>query len=171
MRPDMMLMLGVRSIFRADGISLACSNSTVSGNVILDATDGGIVIFGSPGSKVTGNVCVMLLNLFRAPRYLVTLFVRPLGLKASRSLLSLPSILALSRDLLGGINMVDYGPFNGEYGGVLVRSNTLRELLFVHGCPEYALQGLIGVIHWESVRYLRCDDQGRDRAGSNGLGK
>ena len=40
----------------ADGISLACGNSVVSGNTVTDATDGGIVVFGAPGSLVSGNV-------------------------------------------------------------------------------------------------------------------
>lgn len=39
----------------ADGISLACKNSQVTNNAITDATDGGIVIFGSPGSTISGN--------------------------------------------------------------------------------------------------------------------
>ncbi|SCZ98967.1 BZ3500_MvSof-1268-A1-R1_Chr7-1g09334 [Microbotryum saponariae] len=39
----------------ADGISLACKGSTVRNNVVTDATDGGIVIFGAPGSLITGN--------------------------------------------------------------------------------------------------------------------
>jgi hypothetical protein len=43
---------------RADGISLACSNSIVSGNTIVDATDGMIVIFEAPGSQITDNVYV-----------------------------------------------------------------------------------------------------------------
>ena len=39
----------------ADGISLACRNSLVHHNTIIDATDGGIVIFGAAGSIVAGN--------------------------------------------------------------------------------------------------------------------
>jgi parallel beta-helix repeat protein len=39
----------------ADGISLACRNSIVRGNMILGATDGGIVVFGSPGSLIENN--------------------------------------------------------------------------------------------------------------------
>ena len=39
----------------ADGISLSCASSLVQGNTVTDATDGGIVIFGSPGSTITGN--------------------------------------------------------------------------------------------------------------------
>ncbi len=39
----------------ADGISLACTDSEVRSNVITDATDGGIVVFGAPGSVIEGN--------------------------------------------------------------------------------------------------------------------
>ena len=39
----------------ADGISFTCTNSTVRNNVITDATDGGIVVFGAPGSVIEGN--------------------------------------------------------------------------------------------------------------------
>ncbi|KAG8955527.1 hypothetical protein FRC03_011117 [Tulasnella sp. 419] len=39
----------------ADGISLSCKNSIVRNNYITGATDGGIVIFGSPGSHVYNN--------------------------------------------------------------------------------------------------------------------
>ncbi len=39
----------------ADGISLACRSSIVTDNTIVDATDGGIVIFQAPGSLVARN--------------------------------------------------------------------------------------------------------------------
>ncbi|KAL1983266.1 hypothetical protein VTN96DRAFT_288 [Rasamsonia emersonii] len=39
----------------ADGISFACTNSIVSNNTITGSTDGGIVLFGAPGTTVTGN--------------------------------------------------------------------------------------------------------------------
>ncbi|MBM7787364.1 right-handed parallel beta-helix repeat-containing protein [Tenggerimyces flavus] len=42
----------------ADGISLACGSSTVRGNTITDATDGGIVVFGAPGSVIEQNTIV-----------------------------------------------------------------------------------------------------------------
>ncbi|KAL6859464.1 hypothetical protein J3F83DRAFT_749011 [Trichoderma novae-zelandiae] len=42
----------------ADGVSLDCTNSLVQGNTINGPTDGGIVIFGSPGSTVTGNTII-----------------------------------------------------------------------------------------------------------------
>ncbi len=74
----------------ADGISLACTNSIVRNNLIVDATDGGIVVFGAPGSIIEGN-----------------------------------TIRAETRTLLGGINMVDYHPYNGSYVGTIVRDNLI----------------------------------------------
>jgi parallel beta-helix repeat protein len=74
----------------ADGISLACTHSVVRNNTIVDATDGGIVIFGAPGSLVEGN-----------------------------------TIRAESRTLLGGINMVDFHPYQGDYTNTVVRHNLI----------------------------------------------
>ncbi|GFZ45090.1 hypothetical protein JCM24511_02816 [Saitozyma sp. JCM 24511] len=39
----------------ADGVSLSCAKSVVQHNTIVDATDGGIVIFGSPYSVIHNN--------------------------------------------------------------------------------------------------------------------
>ncbi len=39
-----------------DGISMPCKQTTVRNNLVIDATDVGIVVFGAPGSTVTGNV-------------------------------------------------------------------------------------------------------------------
>ncbi|WVQ65666.1 uncharacterized protein L199_003844 [Kwoniella botswanensis] len=39
----------------ADGISLSCADSLVQNNQIVDATDGGIVIFGAPSSVIRNN--------------------------------------------------------------------------------------------------------------------
>lgn len=72
----------------ADGISLACTKTIVRNNRIIDATDGGIVIFGAPGSFIEDN-----------------------------------TIRAETRTLLGGINMVDYDPYDGNYSGTVVRNN------------------------------------------------
>ena len=74
----------------ADGISLACGHTLVQGNSVRDATDGGIVVFGAPGSTVQDN-----------------------------------TVTAVSRQLLGGINMVDYAPMNGNYTGTVVSGNTI----------------------------------------------
>ncbi|GAA5875582.1 hypothetical protein JCM8547_007587 [Rhodosporidiobolus lusitaniae] len=74
----------------ADGISLACKNSQVYQNLITDATDGGIVIFGAPGSLISEN-----------------------------------RIVSSDRQLLGGINMVDYSPFAGSFVGTVVQDNNI----------------------------------------------
>ncbi|KIY52617.1 hypothetical protein FISHEDRAFT_25752, partial [Fistulina hepatica ATCC 64428] len=74
----------------ADGISLSCRSSTVRHNMVHDATDGGIVVFGSPGSQVYNN-----------------------------------TIWVVNSTLLGGINMVDYLPFDGDYAGTVVHNNTI----------------------------------------------
>jgi parallel beta-helix repeat protein len=74
----------------SDGISLACGNSTVQGNTVQDATDGGIVVFGAPGSTITQN-----------------------------------TVQANTRTLLGGSNLVDYAPMNGNYTGTKVTGNTI----------------------------------------------
>lgn len=46
----------------ADGISISCRNSVVRNNMIQGATDGGIVIFGSPGTQVFNNT-IWVLNV------------------------------------------------------------------------------------------------------------
>ncbi|QRW01617.1 hypothetical protein RhiLY_00614 [Ceratobasidium sp. AG-Ba] len=74
----------------ADGVSLACRNSLVRDNWIDGPTDGGIVIFGSPGSIVQNN----------------TIWIE-------------------NNTLLGGINLVDYDPFSGDFTGVVVENNTI----------------------------------------------
>lgn len=74
----------------ADGISFACRNGLIANNVVSDASDGGIVIFGAPGTLVTNNV-----------------------------------IRTIHNTLLGGINLVDYKPFDGDYRGVIVRDNKI----------------------------------------------
>ncbi|KIO16558.1 hypothetical protein M407DRAFT_33788, partial [Tulasnella calospora MUT 4182] len=74
----------------ADGISLSCKGSTVFNNTIIGATDGGIVIFGSPGSWVHGN-----------------------------------TVRAGDAMQLGGINLVDYDPWSGDYTGVVVENNQI----------------------------------------------
>ncbi|KAF8622049.1 hypothetical protein AX15_007202 [Amanita polypyramis BW_CC] len=72
----------------ADGISVSCRNSTVRNNMVQNPTDGGIVLFGSPGTQVYNN----------------TIWIQ-------------------NQTLLGGINLVDYDPFEGDYTGTVVREN------------------------------------------------
>lgn len=82
-----------------DGISLASKNSKVSGNIIIDPTDVGIVVFCASGSLVEKN-----------------------------------AVAAVSREALGGINMVDavkHYLISGkkyDYRGVCVRENFVEAL-------------------------------------------
>jgi parallel beta-helix repeat protein len=71
----------------ADGISMACGHTLVEGNKIIDATDGGIVVYGADGSTIRDN-----------------------------------TIIASTRTLLGGINMVDSG---FDYQGTTVTHNVI----------------------------------------------
>jgi hypothetical protein len=75
----------------ADGISYACRDGFVAGNRVEDASDGGIVIFGAPGSVIEDNVVTTRVNT-----------------------------------LLGGINLVDDAPYDGDYTGVIVRNNRIH---------------------------------------------
>ncbi|KAK0491487.1 hypothetical protein IW261DRAFT_91915 [Armillaria novae-zelandiae] len=74
----------------ADGISVACANSVVRNNMVMNPTDGGIVLFGSPGTQVYNN-----------------------------------TIWVVNQTLLGGINMVDYDPWSGDYTGTVIHNNTM----------------------------------------------
>jgi len=74
----------------ADGISFACRDGIIANNTIRDTTDGGIVVFGSPGTLVENN-----------------------------------TIETRNTVLLGGINLVDFAPFDGDYQGVVVRDNRI----------------------------------------------
>lgn len=75
----------------ADGISFACANGTIVGNTVIDASDGGIVIFGAPGTLVENNTVETKNNI-----------------------------------LLGGINLVDYTAFKGNYTNTIVRNNQIK---------------------------------------------
>ncbi|KZT05565.1 uncharacterized protein LAESUDRAFT_726838 [Laetiporus sulphureus 93-53] len=74
----------------ADGISVSCMNAVVRNNMVRNPTDGGIVLFGSPGTLVENN----------------TIWIE-------------------NNTLLGGINMVDYDPWEGNYTNTIVRNNTI----------------------------------------------
>jgi parallel beta-helix repeat protein len=91
----------------ADGISLSCKDSTVTNNVITGATDGGIVIFGSPGSHIYNNISKNL-----SP-FLVTRLTLNFAVRASDNM------------QLGGINLVDYAPWSGNFNGTVVENNQI----------------------------------------------
>ncbi|KAJ7181635.1 hypothetical protein C8R43DRAFT_1116993 [Mycena crocata] len=74
----------------ADGISVSCKNSVVRNNMIMNPIDGGIALFGSPGTEVYNN-----------------------------------TIRVTNQPLLGGINLVDYEPWDGDYTNTVVRDTTI----------------------------------------------
>ncbi|KAF7302260.1 Poly polymerase pla1 [Mycena indigotica] len=51
----------------ADGISVSCANAVVRNNMVKGATDGGIVLFGSPGTQVYNNT-IWVSNVTNPPR-------------------------------------------------------------------------------------------------------
>jgi len=95
----------------ADGISVSCRSAVVRNNEVTDATDGGIVLFGSPGTRVEHNTIRV-----KSVRYTsVHHFAGDLS----------PVFSFGQSTLLGGINMVDYLPWKGDYTGTVVQNNTI----------------------------------------------
>lgn len=87
---------------------MSCRNSVVRNNMIEGATDGGIVVFGSPGTQIHDNT-IWILNVFFFSVFLAICI----------------SFSLIQQTLLGGINMVDYDPFDGDYSGTVVRDNMI----------------------------------------------
>ena len=76
--------------------------------MIQDPTDGGIVIFGSPGTVVENN----------------TIWIEKVGSWRISCAVCINSSLS-QQTLLGGINLVDYLPWSGNYTNVMVRNNSI----------------------------------------------
>jgi hypothetical protein len=95
----------------ADGISVSCRSAVVRNNEVTDATDGGVVLFGSPGTLVEYNT-IRVINVRYTP---VHHFAGDLS----------PVLSSGQSTLLGGINMVDFLPWNGDYTGTIVQNNTI----------------------------------------------
>ncbi|KAK4705407.1 hypothetical protein P7C70_g799, partial [Phenoliferia sp. Uapishka_3] len=95
----------------ADGISMACKESTVSSNTIIDATDGGIVIFGAPGSQVTGNTVKSVNRQLMGGINMVDV-----------------SFFRVRNELHMVITNVlrQWGPFSGSFTGTVVSGNTIN---------------------------------------------
>lgn len=65
----------------ADGISVSCKDSVVRNNMVMNPTDGGIVIFGSPGTQVYNNT-IWVTNVCRLSSSFILIF-RPHSLPAN----------------------------------------------------------------------------------------
>jgi len=113
----------------ADGVSISCQNTIVRNNMIQEPTNGGIVLFGSPGSQVYNN-----------------------------------TIWILNNTLIGGINMVEYEPWSGNYTDTTVFNNTILGG-FANENPDNSTKGInsghaiikigiaIGPRTWFGTRY------------------
>lgn len=113
----------------ADGISLACRNSIIENNLIVDVSDGGIVIFQAPGSVIRNNV-------IRAENRIMFYGIAmgdygPFDGDFTGTIVSNNTIDAAGSLIRHGINM---GPYNGcipnseaaeRSRGAVVRDNTL----------------------------------------------
>ncbi|KAJ7265436.1 hypothetical protein B0H12DRAFT_1209312 [Mycena haematopus] len=103
-------------------------------NMIDGATDGGIVLFGSPGTQVYNN-----------------------------------TVWITNNTLLGGINMVDYLPWMGNFTNTVVRNNTIIGAYATSSDPDNGKMGpnaadviikigiAIGPRTWFGDRYLAND--------------
>ena len=94
----------------ADGISVSCRSAVVRNNEVTDATDGGIVVF-SPDTVVENNTIRVLSVRFTSVHH----FAGDLS----------PVLSSGQSTLLGGINMVDYLPWLGDYTGTIVQNNII----------------------------------------------
>jgi parallel beta-helix repeat protein len=90
----------------ADGISVACNSAIIRNNMVNNPTDGGIVLFGSPGTLVENNT-IWVVNVGYHFFFLFS------------------CLLYVQKTLLGGINMVDVEPWGGNFTGTIVRNNTI----------------------------------------------
>lgn len=67
------------------------------------------MLFGSPGTLVENN----------------TIWVETVRCQRRDPNIITNCIPAIQQTLLGGINMVDYNPWNGNYTGTIVQNNTI----------------------------------------------
>lgn len=98
----------------ADGISVACADSHVHGNWVHGATDGGIVLFGAPGTLVENNT-VWVGDNTQLGGIVRLFFCINTGCQFS--------YCEHTRQLTQ--NMVDINPWGGNYTGTVVRNNTI----------------------------------------------
>lgn len=120
----------------ADGISLDCYDSVVTNNVITDATDGAIVIFGAPGSIIENNIVIAAtqtllggINMVDYDQYLGSY----LGTRVQNN-----TVNAQGAFIKTGIAMgtQPWGcPSHGTNYGAIVSGNTLMGAHFGYGYP------------------------------------
>jgi parallel beta-helix repeat protein len=123
----------------ADGISLACGNSLVQGNTVQDATDGGIVVFGAPGSTIQNNTIIAKSQLLFGGINLVD--YAPMNGNYTGTLVTHNTINAQGAYIKIGIAMGQqvWNCATGTNHGATVTGNTLEGQYMGYG---YAVNGV-----------------------------
>ena len=126
----------------ADGISLACGTTTVSGNTVTDATDGAIVVFGAPGSTVQNNTIVAKNQLLFGGINMVD--YAPMNGNFTGTVVKNNTINALSAFIKMGIaqGQQTWNCTTGTLYGATVSGNTLEGQYMGYGYP------VNGVTNW-----------------------
>jgi len=147
----------------ADGISHACGNSTVMNNVVTDATDGAIVVFGAPGSIVANNTIIAATQTLLGGINMVD--YNPVHGNYSGTIVTNNLIDASGAFIKVGIAMgpdVWSCPHTVNYGGT-VTENVLQGIHFGYG---YAVNGVSDWTVLDNVDY--SSHVGTVRAGCGG---
>ena len=147
----------------ADGISHACGNSTVMNNVVTDATDGAIVVFGAPGSIVAYNTIVAATQTLLGGINMVD--YNPVHGNYTGTIVTNNVIDASGAFIKVGIAMgpdVWSCPHTVNYGGT-VTENVLQGIHFGYG---YAVNGVCDWTVLDNVDY--SSHVGTVRAGCGG---
>ena len=136
----------------ADGISHACGNSTVMNNVVTDATDGAIVVFGAPGSIIANNTITASTQTLLGGINMVD--YAPVSGNYTGTLVTNNVIDANTAFIKVGIAMgpdVWSCPHTVNYGGT-VTNNVIQGIHFGHG---YAVNGVRDWTVLDNVDYSR----------------
>lgn len=149
----------------SDGISLQCDSSVISGNIITDVTDGGIIIFGAPGSLVTKNVIravkkpllvgIGLVDYAFEGNYQGTTVLKN-TIRADSSYIKVgiamgPGVWACAKDQKRKINR-----------GAVIKQNTLDGRYFgygyaVNGVKDFVVEDNISVAKHSGIPQKKCD--------------
>jgi hypothetical protein len=147
----------------ADGISHACGNSVVMNNVVTDATDGAIVVFGAPGSLVANNTIIAMTQTLLGGINMVD--YAPVRGNYTGTIVTNNVIDASTAFIKVGIAMgpdVWSCPHTVNYGGT-VTSNVIQGIHFGYG---YAVNGVSDWTGVDNVDFSR--HVGAIRAGCGG---
>jgi parallel beta-helix repeat protein len=110
---------GILHLFGGNGGTQGCQRATVSGNLITNAGSDAQNAWADGISLDCGNTLVENNTVRDATDGAIVIFGAP------GSTVRNNTIIALTQELLGGINMVDHGPDGGDYTGTTVTGNVI----------------------------------------------